>query len=247
MNEQDYIIIEDFLEGTLAADVRAEVNNRLATDPAFAQAMADRRRLYEHLRAKAGEEALRATLGQLGERHFVAGDEPAAVVRPINHRRRWLTGLAAAAAIALLLLFGGRLFAPATGNTYEQFAQHQPLSLTERGVDNAAAAAEAAFNAGRYAEAVDRLRTYLEVQSEDERARLALGISLLERNEDSLAVKVFNEIAAGGTSLAPYGNWYLALAAVKRGDNAASLRFLALIPEGDAYLADRVRKLKATL
>lgn len=245
MNEQDYSIIEAYLEGSLAPPEEAVVTARLATEPAFASAMAERRRMYEHLRAKAGEDALRTTLGRLGEQYFPA-ESGEAVVRPINSRRRWLTALAAAAAIALLLVFGGRLFAPA-GSTYAQFAQHQPLSLAERGTENAAAAAETAFNEGRYAEAIDRLRAYLAVQSEDERARLALGIALLERNEDSLAVEVFNVIAEGGTSLAPYGNWYLALAAVKRGDTPAALRFLELIPETDAYLAERVRKLKATL
>lgn len=246
MKEQDYITIEAFLEGTLSAAESRAVEERAARELPFAEALASRRRLYEHLRAKAGEASLRATLNEIGGRHFGQRDQQA-VVKPIGRsNRRWLIGLVAAAAIALVMVFGGRLFAP-PGDAYEQFAQHQELSLTERGADTGAAAAESAFNAGRYAEAIDRLQAYLQVQSDDERARLALGISFLERNQDSLAIEVFEKIAAGASTLAPYGNWYLALAAVKRGDTEEALSFLSLIPESDTYLASRVRKLKATL
>jgi tetratricopeptide (TPR) repeat protein len=246
MKEQDYITIEAFLEGTLPAEEASAVEGRAAHDPQFADALANRRRLYEHLQAKAGEASLRTTLGQLGDRHFVRQNQQA-VVKPIGrNNRRWLMGLVAAAVIALAMIFGGRLFTP-PGSAYEQFAQHQDLSLTERGTDTGASAAEAAFNEGRYAEAIDRLRAYLGVQDDDERARLALGVSLLERNQDSLAITVFEKIAAGESTLVPYGNWYLALAAVKRGNTEEALSFLALIPESDTYLANRVRKLKATL
>jgi len=82
---------------------------------------------------------------------------------------------------------------------------------------------------------------------DDQRAKLALGISLLEENQDTQAIKIFTEIANGGSSLAPYGNWYLALAAVKRGETQAALNYLDLIPTDDAYLAEKVAKLKATL
>jgi tetratricopeptide (TPR) repeat protein len=246
MKEQDYITIEAFLEGTLPTEEASAVEIRAAQEPEFASELANRRRLYEHLRANAGEASLRATLNQLGDRHFTQSGQQA-VVKPIKrNNRRWLVGLVAAAVIALAMIFGGRLFAP-PGNTYEQFAQHQALSLTERGTETGASAAESAFNEGRYAEAIDRLQAYLEVQADDERARLALGVSLLEQHQDSLAVTVFEKIAAGESTLAPYGNWYLALAAVKRGNTEAALSFLSLIPESDTYLTNRVRKLKTTL
>ena len=246
MKEQDYITIEAFLEGTLPAEDASTVEVRAAQDPQFADALANRRQLYEHLRAKASEVSLRTTLGQLGGRHFVRQGQQA-VVKPIRwSNRRWVVGLVAAAVIALAMIFGGRLFTP-PGSAYEQFAQHQDLSLTERGTDTGASAAEAAFNEGRYGEAIERLRAYLAVQADDERARLALGVSLLEQNQDSLAIVVFEKIAGGGSTLVPYGNWYLALAAVKRGDTESVLSFLSLIPESDTYLANRVRKLKATL
>ncbi|MEO0734133.1 MAG: hypothetical protein AAFZ52_14955, partial [Bacteroidota bacterium] len=121
------------------------------------------------------------------------------------------------------------------------------LTLTERGAaDQLAARAEAAYNTADYPLAEGLLRQYLQ-EAENERAKLALGVSLLETNRDSAAIEVFTEIAESGSTLAPYGNWYLALAAVKRGDNATALEYLDLIPTTDAYLRERVTQLRATL
>ncbi|MFK8163073.1 MAG: hypothetical protein AB8H12_11475 [Lewinella sp.] len=246
MNEQDYITIEAFLEGTLSEEETRTVEVRVGQDSEFASALANRRRLYEHLRTKAAEPSLRATLDQLGDQHYAPKAQQAVVKRMGQRKRRWLLGLVAAAVIALMMIFGGRLFMP-SGNTYEQFAHHQELSLTERGIDTGVSMAESAFNEGRYGEAIGPLRDYLAVQADDERARLALGISLLEDNQDSLAIVIFEKIAAGKSTLASYGNWYLALAAVKRGNTEAAFSFLSLIPESDSYLTNRARKLKATL
>ncbi len=247
MNEKDYITIEAYLSEELSATERTAFEARLATTPELAAALADRRRLHEHLRAEAAEKELRDSLSKLNDRFFPSQKKDAVVRRLGQTRRRLFTGLAAAAAIALLLIIGGRFLLPGTGSTYEQFAQHQPLSLTERGTATNAGAAEAAFNDERYGEAANLLAVYLQQQADDQRAKLALGISLLEENQDTQAIKIFTEIANGGSSLAPYGNWYLALAAVKRGETQAALNYLDLIPTDDAYLAEKVAKLKATL
>ncbi|MEL7163089.1 MAG: hypothetical protein AAFN92_20180 [Bacteroidota bacterium] len=246
MNEQDYSNIDAYLRDELTATERTRFEERVAAEPAFAAALAEQRKLWEHLAATATEPELRGTLETLGQRYFV--EKPAgATVRPLRPRRRnWLTY---AAAVALLLLAAGAFaFWPTGGNTYEQFAQHQPLALVERGTgDQLAGRAETAYNAADYVLAADLLQRYLNQQAGDERAKLALGVSLLETNQDSAAVRVFTEIVEAKSSLAPYGNWYLALAAVKRGDQAAALSFLDRIPATDTYLRERVIKLKATL
>jgi len=247
MNENDHITIEAYLSGEISIPERTAFDARMAAEPELAAAVTERRRLHEHLRADAGEGELKASLQKLNERFFPS-QKKGAVVRQLGQtRRRWFSALAAAAAIALLLFVGGRFLLPGPGSTYEQFADHQPLSLTERGVETNATAAEAAYNEGRYGEAVDLLKEYLRQQANDQRAKLALGVSLLENNQDKEAVEIFTEIAEGGSSLAPYGNWYLALAAVKRGETNTALDYLNLIPNDDAYLAEKVAKLKATL
>lgn len=247
MNESDYISIEAYLSGELSEPERTAFEARLATTPELATALADRRGLHEHLRAAAAEGELQESLNKLNDRFFPA-QKKGAVVRQLGPaRRRWLSGLVAAAAIALLLFAGGQFLMPGAGSTYEQFAEHQPLSLTERGGATNSEKAESAFNQGEYGEAADLLKLYLQQQANDQRAKLALGISLLETNRDTQAIRVFTEIAEGGSSVAPYGNWYLALAAVKRGETQTALEYLDRIPADDAYLNEKIAKLKATL
>lgn len=244
MEEKDYILIERYLQGATSPEETSAVEQRSASDTDFAAAIEGRRQLNNHLRAVANEDKLVPTLERLGEQYF---PEREAVVRPMGNNRRWLYGLLAAAVIALAVLFAGPWFAT-SGGGYEQFAQHQPLSITERGDgQEAAAAAEAAYNDGRYSTAVPLLEAYLKQQNDDERARLALGVSLLETNRDEEAVEIFERIAEGKTSLAPYANWYLALAAVKRGDEAEARRYLGLIPSTDTFLTAKADELRATL
>lgn len=243
MDEQDYILIERYLQGECSPEEAATVAKRAVEEPAFNEALVARRQLNIHLQSWAGEENLRPTLRTLGERFF---REETAVVRPLRSNRRWLYGIVAAAMIALAVIFAGPWLNNSGG--YEQFAQHQPLSLTERGEDPAnAAAAQQAYNNERYVEAIELLRAYLAQQSDDERARLALGVSLLETNRDEEAIAVFKRIAESQSTLAPNGNWYLALAAVKRGDNTAAVGYLDLIPASDKFLTAKANELRATL
>jgi len=258
MKEQDYLDIE------------------ASTEPDFAAALAERRLLNNHLHAEAAAPALRETLEKLRAEHFSNVDTSSlsqgprkgreagpveaaqrkapedrgkeATVIPLLPRKNRILLISLAAAIILLLVFGGRVFFNDQGTTYEQFAQHQPLSLTERGEgDNGITLAEAAFNGGQYSDAIAPLKKYLQLNRDDARARLALGISYLETNKNAEAVRVLTEVAENGGAVAPYGNWYLALAALHRGDNIAATRYLELIPPGDAYLDERVIELRQVL
>ena len=242
MEEQDYITIERYLQGDLSPEEIAVLESRINEVPELAEALAERKLLNAHLRAAGQEDALRNTLRKLEQQYFRPAEAP---VRRISHNRGWY-GIAAAAVIALaVLLVGPWLFSGEGG--YEQFAQHDPLSLTERGASpELATKAAAAFNEERYFASIPLLREYLKEQPNDERAQLALGIALLETDKDEEAIVIFARIAQGQSSLAPYGNWYLALSAVKRGDNVSAVKYLDLIPPTDAYLTAKANELRAT-
>jgi len=244
MKKEDYLDIEAYLQGDLPAEQRIALEARAETDAVFAAALAGRQQLYDHLKAEAGEAPLRATLRPLNDKYFAA--EATATVRQLAPHRRWWVGMAAAAAIALAVIAGGQFMG--SGADYEQFAHHEPLALTQRSdAGTLANRAESAYNGGQYTEAIGLLEEYLLDQSDDERARLALGISLLEEDHDEEAIRLFRKIVAAESSLSPYGNWYLALAAVKRGDSAKARALLDLIPASDAYLTERANQLRAAL
>ncbi|TXF91482.1 hypothetical protein FUA23_01950 [Neolewinella aurantiaca] len=256
MKEQDYLDIEAYQQGELPSDQVKALVARVTTEPDLAAVMSERQLLNDHLRATAKEPALRETLSVLGAKYFADGTAPngqnttatnnEAVVKTLKpQKKNWLVIAASAAAILLLFVVGGKVFFGEQDSTYEQFAQHQPLSLTERGDgDNGITQAEAAFNNGRYEEAILPLTEYVELNKEDARARLALGISYLETGNDAEAIRVLTEVAETGGSVAPYGNWYLALAAVRNDDKPAALRYLDRIPPGDTFLEERVTELR---
>ena len=266
MTEQDYLLIETYLQGELSAQDAADLETRAAGEPDFAAALAERRLLNDYLRADSLEPDLRRTLDQLGNEYFTdtggVGEAPklravtddaegaeTATVRELPGRnlRKWLYPLTAVAAVALVIILALPLLFPG-GASYSDWDDHQPLALTLRSdTIDAAADAQTAYNAGDYGLAVRLLRTYLQNPDANPQARLALGISLLETDRDDEAVTVFTELADGGGTLAPYANWYLALAAVKRGDDAAARTFLDRIPETDAYLTERVKRLRESL
>lgn len=242
-NEENYLRIEAYLQGELDAAERAAVESLAERDADFAQALAERRALDRHLRAEAGADDLRLTLGALGVKYFPAEAKITRIPRP---QQKWLA--LAAAAVVLLLTLGGLGWWRAGEASYADFARHEPLALVERGeADQLPSRVEAAYNAGEYERAIPLLEAYLGEHPADERARLALGISLLERNRDREAVDLFTTIAAGKSSLAAYGNWYLALAAVKRGESAAAESFLQRIPASESYLKAQVERLRAAL
>lgn len=245
MTDKDFQQIDAYLQGELSEEERLAVEVRAQSSREFREALRERQRFTTHLRAEAAAEELRPGLEAMGEKYFP--QQQKSVVKSL--RPWWARASVYGSAAAVLLLVALALtFLFPRQDLYSSFAQHDPLSLTERGGTAAdAAAAETAFNAGEFGRSIPLLERYLEGQSDDERAKLALGIALLESNQDEKAIALFNEIAERESSLAPYGNWYLALAAVKRGDTAEARIFLDKIPSSDTYLMEKVARLKASL
>ncbi|MEM9261362.1 MAG: hypothetical protein AAGA62_17110, partial [Bacteroidota bacterium] len=101
MNENDYIRIEAYLQGEADAATRVALEKRAAEDEQFAAALAERRQLNGHLKARAQEPALRNTLSQLGKKYFQTDEGTVRTLRPkkMKQWQRW----AIAAAIALLV------------------------------------------------------------------------------------------------------------------------------------------------
>src|SRR5690606_10037054 len=99
-----------------------------------------------------------------------SGDQPPMTARIT--RLRWLAAAASLALVAIAVWF----ITSTGGPSYRQYAQHAPLSLTLRGAaEQAAADAEAAFNAKDYAAALSALDRLLAEQPGDPTALLYKG------------------------------------------------------------------------
>ncbi|MGB3546193.1 MAG: tetratricopeptide repeat protein [Saprospiraceae bacterium] len=239
MTDADYLLIDRYLQAELPAAQAEKLQRRAAAEPGLAAALAERREQHEFLRASAGREQLIQLTDRLGEWHFGA-ETPVKKLVPRRSRRLW-TGLAAAAAIALLLLLWNPFRQP---DLYQKYALHTPAALVEKGDSDAAAArAEAAFNSGDYATAFPLLTEYAEAHPQDGQAKLLLGIAALEVGNYGAAQRSFKQLRRAGPVMADYGTWYLALTHLKMGDEDTAIALLRDLPGSDPYLAGRAEAL----
>lgn len=232
MKEEDDVLISRHLAQELDENEQTAFAARLAAEPDLARELEQRRREQTFLRTEATLPDLRQRMDALSDQYFKSHEKkartqvqeevspkPGATVRRLGWRR-WVPAAGIAAAVALVLVIWNPF---ASGDGYEQFADYAPIYLTEKSSDTApaAAAAEAAFNAGRYAEAYRQLSAYLAQRPQDTEARLALGIAALETDRDGEAQTIFSDIASGTSALADDGRFYLALAYFKAEDPRA--------------------------
>lgn len=254
MKEQDDILLSRYLAGDLPERELREVEQRLNADPDFAGALQQRQQEDVFLRTEADVPDLRAKMAELAEEHFRAGtrvqskeqekqgsgqEEPETGSRPPAKVRKlsWWRYAASGAVAALVILSLWWFDALSSGEPYQQYAQYEPLALTEKsdGLPATAAPAETAFNAGDYEQAFNLLTTYLRERPDDNQARLALGIAALETDRDGVARQIFTALAEGTTSYRDDGQFYLGLALFKAGDSAAREALEKISPENPDY------------
>lgn len=218
MNEIDQQLISAYLLEDLPPAARAGLEKRLAAEPELARELTAQQQLRTYLSTQAQRPALEAKMAELSASFREQATETSVPQAKVRRFRPWMGAVGAAAAIALLLI----VFNPfAQPDLYEQYAQHQPLSLVEKGdAEVSAQAAQTAFNAGNYPEAYTALNLYLEAAPDDVQARLALGIAALESGRGTEAIAIFSELASGSTALQTAGQFYLGLAYLKTGDQA---------------------------
>lgn len=220
--------IERYFNDELDEAARAAFNQQLKEDPNLAKSFAQRKQMEDFLAVRPGREQLKAEIAELGDTFFPASGEGAIAKRiPIRRRLYWIAG-AAAAAIILLLLLPTWLNSPPT---YQQFADHRPLSMQERGTDQQnSQQIETAFNAGDYSSVLPLLEQHLQVQPDDQQAQIYASIAALELDQIDKAIAVLRPIGNGQSIYKSTAQWYLALAYLKQKNYDQSRAALSTIP-----------------
>jgi tetratricopeptide (TPR) repeat protein len=232
-NELTYQQIEAYLNEEMSPEERAAFEQQMEQDAALAQTVALHREMnvQYHERDWAFLSSGKPT-DQEAFRRFFESEEAKALKEALEEaenpsagtkvrtlgRRNWL--LLAAAAVGLLILVIGlwpRSSSPES--LYRQYAQHNPLQLTQKGVEEEwLTNFENAFNAGFYEEALGLVAANQETDTLDYAVQLAIGISHLEQQQYDQAGRVFEQIAASDALLSYEGLWYLALTELKNGN-----------------------------
>ncbi|MFV5700406.1 tetratricopeptide repeat protein [Flavobacterium sp. XS2P12] len=224
MNEEHYILFDQYLQDELSAEDKVKFENQLAEDPELASAFDTFKELNLHLENKFGNadafDAFKENLKTISNNHFKDSKPKAKVIA----FKPWIYLVAASVAI----LAGLFLFNP--NPNFEDFNQHEGAYFIERGtIDANLKQAEEAFNAKNYTAAVPFFETVLKEKKTPE-IQYFYGISLLETNKIQEAEAVFNELKAGTSIYKNKAIWNLALSKLKQKDYKSCKEILLTIP-----------------
>ena len=225
MNEEMYMLFENYLNNSLATNEKLDFETKLKSDADFFQNFETYKENVSFLETKFGKEstAFKQNLKAISDQNFKS--KPQVSTRVIAFRP-W--HYAAAAAV---VLFFGLWFWQGGMPTYEEYNQHEKAAFVERGATiKQLKVAQQAFNDKNYAVAIVTFERILKEDNSPE-IRYFYGISLLENNQFKTAETTFKTLYEG-TSIYKYkALWYLALSKLKQNKTAECKAILVKIPE----------------
>ena len=189
-------------------------------------------------------------LGELDQAIGQRFDPSTAVLPPGGRRQRRRWGIAAACALVLMTAAWWLFFGlPDREALYEAYFSHldNELSVNLMGEPetNALSTSLRAYNARRYAEAVQSLAQYLDTHEAPSELRLYYGISLMENDQTEEAIaqlQLLKATATDGQVPAPT-DWYLSLAYLKAGRMGQARALLNTIAGTSNPYAERAEEL----
>ncbi len=229
MEDQNYILFEDYLTGMLSNAEVTDFNNRLKNDEEFHSAFNTYKECSTYLEHKIQNQKasaeFRSNLKSISNKHFEAQSTSTKIIRFTP----WHYGIAASFA----LLMGVFLFNSFSNPTYKDFANYDNISLTVRG-SNAEnlANAEHAFNAKNFAEAETYFTLLLEKENNNRELQLYAGIVFIELNKFDEADSLLSVLSKEPTAYSSKASWHFALSKLKQKKYSVCLQILKTIPEG---------------
>ena len=233
MEEQDYILFEDYLSGNLDENAINAFETRLETDKAFKQSFSIYKDISAHLEHEIGNEEnatdFRANLDNISHNYFSKLNTQQEEVNV--KKSSGFYKFAIAASVALLL--GFFVFNQFSGEpNYSDFANYDQISLTVRGTSDALLnEAETAFNSKNFEEAEQLFNQILEEDSSNTEIQFYKSITLIETNQFSEADELLKGISEGNSIYKNKATWYLALSKLKQDNLEGCKNILKNIPE----------------
>jgi tetratricopeptide (TPR) repeat protein len=232
-----------YVEGELSSEEKQKMDDDLRVDASLAADVELYRQLKgtleQRLPADDGATALQQTLKDMRGKYF--GGTGATVV-PIRSFRKYVVGLAAAAAIlfAVVMLWPSDYL-----NTY---GKTQMVGTTERGEGNDSLMEQASvyFNGGDFAKALPLLDQAFQKDSANQTALFYKGVALLHTGGLDQARQDLTKVYAGISLFRYEAAFYMALSYAQQKNNAAAKEWLDRIPAG-APGADKAAGLRRKL
>ena len=236
MNEENYILFDQYLQDEMTFDERSNFENQLSENQELALSFQNFKEVQVQLENKFGIEAERtafsANLKTIADEHFSNKKAKVISLKP------WMY-LAAASVVLLLGIF---LFDSNSNPNFNEFNQFDEAHFVERGEQvNYLKQAQEAYNSKDYKKAIPLFESILK-EKETAEIQYFYGISLLENNKIHEAETVFIELQTGNSIYKYKAIWALALAKLKQKEYKSCKEILLTIP-ADYENYDDVQKL----
>ena len=225
MNEERYILFDQYLQGELQVDERADFEKQLLEKPEFASEFETFKSIHIQLENKFGyeaeREAFKENLNQISEKHFNTSEPKVVVMRPWYY----------AAAASVIILFGLFFFDYNQNPSFHDYNHPGQAHFTERSTTNVQLLqAEKAFNTRKFKEAVPFFEAALKENKTPE-VQYYYGVSLLEISQYEKAEAVFNELKTTSPVYKDKSLWNLALMKLKQKDYKGCKQILQTISQ----------------
>lgn len=224
MNEERYIVFDQYLQGEMTDEEKNLFENQLKEDQEMASEFETFKEVQSHLKNKFEFEEERAifkeNLKQIADKNF---DRKPKVIG----LKPWYLAIAASVAV----LFGLFFFNYNQNPVFSDYNNPEHATFTERSTaDETLKMAETAYNKRRYNKAIPLFETILEKNKTAE-IQFFYGVSLLEESHYKKAETVFNELKEGNSAYKEKSKWYLALSKLKQKDYESCKAILQTISE----------------
>ena len=235
MNEESYILFDQYLENELSNEEKLNFEKQLSGDTELASAFEIFKDLHLHLEHKFGKEqelkAFKKNLKSISAAHFKTKKSKVVAFKP------WQYAIAASVAV-LVGLFVFQNINP----SFEDYDNPEMATFVERGdVNENLKLAQDAFNAKNYKAAIPYFEGVLKVNKSPE-IQYFYAVSLLEDNQFQKAETNFSELQSGTSIYKNKATWYLALSKLKQKEYKSCKEILLIIPD-DYEDYDQVQQL----
>lgn len=230
MDEKTMLLFDDYLQGALSASEQKDLEQRLANEPALADAFDIFKELNGHLSHHYSEEraSFAAQLRLKSQEHASIQEAKTTSTTKVIRLRPLQYFVAA----SVVLLFGAILWSQLGVPTYSDYQLEQPISLTLRSEGEVAfAKAEEAFNSGDYEQAILFFNSILSNTPDNVEVQYYKAIALTEQDNYDDADNIYQSLWEGSSVYKYKALWRHALSKLKQKDKTSAKALLQKIPE----------------
>lgn len=228
MQEENYIVFENYLQNKMNLEEKEDFESKLRNDVELTEKLELYKQANLFLENKFSTETIqfKQNINKISAQYFAEEEriKTKKKTKVIPFASKWF---AIAATITIVVSFW--IFNQKSMPKYEDYNNHQKIHLTERSTSNIALKeAEVAFNAKDFNLAILK---FGELNSLDIEAQLYYGISLIETGNNKKAATILKKIEGGNSVFKEEAIWYLGLLSLKQKKYNEAIDYLKLITE----------------